>query len=89
MLGKQIFVLISLCAIEVISLNKSKNIPKWKKQVQAVNYSINSFPLTQSILIEFLAIICAFGSVLSSFVYFRPTNSEFSHELGLKLLLEI
>lgn len=45
MFGKQILLLISLCSVEVLTLvgKQHKNIPKWKKQVLVINYSINSF----------------------------------------------
>lgn len=45
MFGKQILLLISLCSVEVLTLvgQQHKNIPKWKKQVLVINYSINSF----------------------------------------------
>lgn len=45
MLGKQILLLISLCTVEVLTVvsKQHKNIPKWKKQVLDINYSINSF----------------------------------------------
>lgn len=45
MFGKQILLLISLCSVEVLTLvgKQHKNIPKWKKQVPVINYSINAF----------------------------------------------
>lgn len=48
MLGKQILLLISLCSVEVLSSHagkNNKNIPKWKKQVLVINYSINAYSI--------------------------------------------